>query len=110
MADVNNVAQQSFADTAAKIQAETARRNAQVDQDRRAKVESDAAASSAKAEAEKAKALAWAQFYTAPKECEHPPDWNIQVECGNKFMRAKRAVEAQYSGAAPPSRKATPAL
>jgi hypothetical protein len=44
----------------------------------------------------KQKNLAWAAFYSAPASCEHPVDWNAQVECGNQYMRAKKKFEAQW--------------
>jgi hypothetical protein len=39
---------------------------------------------------------AWAAFYSAPASCEHPIDWNAQVECGNQYMRAKNEFEKQW--------------
>lgn len=45
----------------------------------------------------KEKNLAWAAFYSAPASCEHPVDWNAQVECGNQYMRAKRAFEQNWT-------------
>lgn len=44
---------------------------------------------------QKNKDLAWAAFYSAPASCEHPVDWNAQVECGNQYMRAKKLFEQQ---------------
>lgn len=55
-----------------------------------------AAADLASARAEHAKASAWARFYQAPPECEHPPTWEFQVECGNKNIRAKRDFEVRW--------------
>jgi hypothetical protein len=46
---------------------------------------------------QKQKNQAWAAFYSAPTSCEHPVDWNAQVECGNQFMRAKKRFEAQWA-------------
>jgi hypothetical protein len=46
---------------------------------------------------QKQKDLAWAAFYSAPTSCEHPVDWNAQVECGNQYIRAKREFEKQWS-------------
>jgi Protein of unknown function (DUF2726) len=46
---------------------------------------------------QKQKSHAWAAFYSAPTSCEHPVDWNAQVECGNQFMRAKKRFEAQWA-------------
>jgi hypothetical protein len=42
---------------------------------------------------QKKKDQAWAAFYSAPASCEHPIDWNAQVECGNQYMRAKKVFE-----------------
>jgi Protein of unknown function (DUF2726) len=44
----------------------------------------------------KQKDLAWMAFYSAPASCEHPADWAAQVECGNRYMRAKREFEKQW--------------
>ena len=49
------------------------------------------------ATSKKQKDLAWAAFYSAPASCEHPVDWNAQVECGNQFMRAKKRFEVQWA-------------
>lgn len=46
---------------------------------------------------QKRKDHAWAAVYSAPPSCEHPVDWNAQVECGNQFMRAKKRFEAQWA-------------
>jgi hypothetical protein len=46
---------------------------------------------------QKQKTLAWGAFYSAPTSCEHPVDWNAQVECGNQFMRAKKRFEAEWA-------------
>jgi hypothetical protein len=46
---------------------------------------------------QKQKNLMWAAFYSAPVSCEHPVDWNAQVECGNQYMRAKREFEKQWA-------------
>ena len=45
---------------------------------------------------QKQKDQAWAAYYSAPTSCEHPVDWNAQVECGNQFMRAEKRFEAQW--------------
>ena len=42
---------------------------------------------------EKRKQAAWAAFYQIPADCEHPAAWADQVECGNQYIRAKRAFE-----------------
>lgn len=46
---------------------------------------------------QKQKGVAWAAAYSAPASCEHPVDWNAQVECGNQYMRAKKKFEAQWA-------------
>jgi Protein of unknown function (DUF2726) len=48
------------------------------------------------AELQRQKDRAWADSYSSPASCEHPPDWNAQVDCGNQYMRAKRAFEEQW--------------
>jgi hypothetical protein len=40
---------------------------------------------------------AWAVYYVAPASCEHPVDWNAQVECGNQYIRAKKSFEEKWS-------------
>jgi hypothetical protein len=45
---------------------------------------------------QKQKNRAWPAFYSAPSSCEHPASWNDQVECGNKYMRAKKLFEQQW--------------
>jgi very-short-patch-repair endonuclease len=49
--------------------------------------------------ARKGKQLAWAAFFKPAASCDHPVDWNAQVECGNQYMRAKQAFEAQWARA-----------
>jgi len=49
------------------------------------------------ADAERRKATAWSAFYRPAKDCEDPPTWEIQVECGNRYIRAKREFEAQWA-------------
>jgi hypothetical protein len=44
-----------------------------------------------------AKERAWQQFYRPPKKCDHPPDWDTQVECGNAHIRAKKEFEDRWS-------------
>ncbi len=43
------------------------------------------------------KSLAWAVYYKAPKSCDDPPTWAAQVECGNGYIRAKRAFEKEWA-------------
>lgn len=44
----------------------------------------------------KRKAAAWLAFYQAPASCEHPAAWADQVECGNLYIRAKKAFETKW--------------
>lgn len=44
-----------------------------------------------------AKERAWQQFYRPPKKCDHPPDWDTQVECGNAHIRAKKEFQDRWS-------------
>jgi len=37
------------------------------------------------------------QASRAAKECDNPPDWDTQVECGNAYVRAKKEFEASWS-------------
>ena len=43
------------------------------------------------------KQRAWTTYYQALASCEHPIDWNAQVQCGNQYMRAKRSFEAIWA-------------
>ena len=45
----------------------------------------------------KRKQTAWNQYYKPPASCEHPPAWQDQVECGNRYIRAKREFEKLWS-------------
>jgi hypothetical protein len=58
--------------------------------------EENRAGSQAAAVLQKQRDQAWAAFYSPPTSCEHPVDWNAQVECGNQFMRAKKRFEVQW--------------
>jgi hypothetical protein len=44
----------------------------------------------------KQKERAWAAFYKPYPSCEHPPTWEDQVECGNRYIRARREFEKQW--------------
>ncbi|MET0282551.1 MAG: hypothetical protein ABW278_15695 [Steroidobacteraceae bacterium] len=46
--------------------------------------------------ADAAKAAAWERFYKAPAGCATPANWNIQVDCGNHFMRERSRFNAVY--------------
>ena len=46
---------------------------------------------------ESKRSSAWSTFYSAPASCEHPADWAAQVECGNQYMRAKKAFEKRWA-------------
>ena len=43
-----------------------------------------------------AKERAWNRYYQAPPECEKPANWDAQVECGNKHIRARRDFELKW--------------
>jgi hypothetical protein len=43
------------------------------------------------------KEQAWGKYYAAPRSCEHPVAWLDQVECGNRYMRARKVFEAQWA-------------
>jgi hypothetical protein len=49
------------------------------------------------AEQTKRKEDAWKAYFPLPANCEHPPAWKDQVECGNQYIRAKKAFENQWS-------------
>jgi hypothetical protein len=56
------------------------------------------------------KDLAWAAFYKRGASCEHPADWSAQVECGNQYMRAKKAFEERWEREHPASQADVSAL
>lgn len=41
----------------------------------------------------KRKEKAWLNFFIPSKDCEHPVNWQMQVQCGNAYMKAKREFE-----------------
>ena len=45
---------------------------------------------------EAAKEAAWAAEWQVSPDCEHPADWAAQVECGNRYIRARRAFEKKW--------------
>lgn len=49
------------------------------------------------ADAARQKAAAWRAIYRQAPECEKPPTWELQVECGNRHIRAKRKFEAEWA-------------
>jgi hypothetical protein len=55
-----------------------------------------AAAQQAAVALEKRKERAWAAFFKPDDNCEHPVEWADQVECGNQYIRAKKAFEKQW--------------
>jgi hypothetical protein len=59
----------------------------------RAAAERAAVAQQAAVAQEKRKERAWAEFYKADDSCEHPSDWAEQVECGNQYIRARKAFD-----------------
>jgi hypothetical protein len=66
---------------------------AEPDEQRRLDAARDLAAQEAADALERRKQTAWADFYQAPASCEHPAAWTDQVECGNEYIRAKKAFE-----------------
>lgn len=44
-----------------------------------------------------AKMRAWNRFYQTPPECEKPANWDTQVECGNKYIRAQKVFEDRWA-------------
>jgi len=50
------------------------------------------------AAAAKVKDRAFATYYATPASCEHPPTWADQVECGNRYMRARKEFDVQWAG------------
>jgi hypothetical protein len=96
--------QASATQSMANLQAQQALRAREAQE--RAAAARDEAATLARAEAEAAQQLreherlkveAWARYYVAPAACEKPPSWDFQVECGNRYIRAKRAFEAEWA-------------
>lgn len=53
-------------------------------------------AESAQIANEAAMEAAWNAEWKVSPECEHPVDWPAQVECGNRYIRAKRAFEERW--------------
>ena len=45
---------------------------------------------------EAAKEAAWAAEWQVSPDCEHPADWAAQVECGNRYIRARRAFQKRW--------------
>lgn len=94
---------QIAAESQAKLQAATAERQA------KAAARADAERSKRQQEAERAQRIedaqregaalmaakerAWSRYYQPSPECERPPNWDAQVECGNKHIRARREFE-----------------
>lgn len=50
---------------------------------------------------------AWIQEYREPRECEHPANDRVYVECRNRYMRARREFEARWQAATPHGESAT---
>jgi hypothetical protein len=46
---------------------------------------------------EAAKEAAWAAEWQVSPDCEHPVDWTAQVECGNRYIRTRRAFEGKWN-------------
>jgi hypothetical protein len=78
--------------TAARQQAQQAKEQAAA-----AQMRLEAAAAKAEQEAERRKAAAWEAFYVPTAKCLAPPNWDVQIECGNAHIRAKREFEGRWS-------------
>jgi len=68
-------------------------------QEARAKADSLQAAADQvriQADADRRKAVAWAEFYHQPVKCDRPADFDVNIECGNAYIRAKREFEAKW--------------
>jgi hypothetical protein len=59
-----------------------------------------ALALAAVADRQAAKERAWLEHYRAPADCEQPPSWEAQVECGNHYMRAKAEFDERWDSPA----------
>ena len=57
-------------------------------------------AESAQIADEAAMEAAWNAEWKVSAECEHPADWDSQVECGNRYIRARRAFEERWTSRA----------
>ena len=44
-----------------------------------------------------AKDEAWQRFIKPSPKCDSPQDWDIQVECGNAYVRAKKVFEVRWA-------------
>lgn len=111
---VGNVSQQAIATMmesniqkakaqAAKLEAERQAQQALAAQTHRQQLEQQAASDRVHAAAELAalreeaeRQSAWAAYYQPPPECLKPANWEMQVECGNRHMRAKRQLDAEW--------------
>lgn len=96
--------QRQAADMQERVQAQQAERLREADEARRAQLEASAARMRADVEAARLeqetatrKAAAWAAFYRPADNCDNPPDWDTQVECGNAHIRAQREFEARWT-------------
>ena len=78
--------------------ADSSRVNAALEQaeQRRVQAQQALAAQMAADAAAKRKAQAWQAYYKAPASCDDPPTWADQVECGNRYIRAKKAFEKEW--------------
>ena len=57
----------------------------------------EAAAARAQQDADIRKASAWETFYVPERRCLAPANWDVQVECGNAHIRARRDFEERWS-------------
>lgn len=91
-------AEQSRAQQAARRTAELQKQAALALQ-RIEQIQLEARRESLEANAARRRERAWQEFYRQPAGCEQPTSWNEQVECGNRYIRAKREFDARWEAA-----------
>ena len=91
-------------DVQVRLQAQQRARQRQIAEAKQSEVEAraaemrmQAAAARSQQDAAARKAAAWAAFHKPKRECDNPPNWDSQVECGNAHMRAKREFEDRWT-------------
>ena len=43
------------------------------------------------------KEAAWRAYFRPDPQCDNPADWDVQVQCGNAHIKAKRAFEEKWA-------------
>lgn len=97
---INEDAQRSLQRIQQEQQQRIERQRLQQQQELRAKAaEAQAAADHAREAAvvEARKQAAWSHYYRQPAKCENPSDFDVNVECGNAYIRAKREFEIKWA-------------